>query len=122
MLFVQYLLSNEVQIAYSATEGYVPVTTKASESAEYKEYLENGDDYQVKLDAKKLLLENVDNSFVTPVFNGSASLRNAAGQLIIEAAKDGRRKGDKVDDAYFEKLFSKVYTEHHLDQIKTAKK
>ena len=26
-LFAQYLLTNDVQIAYSETEGYVPVTT-----------------------------------------------------------------------------------------------
>ena len=34
-LFVQYLLTNEVQTAYAETEGYVPVTSKAQESAEY---------------------------------------------------------------------------------------
>ncbi|MFQ9393163.1 MAG: extracellular solute-binding protein [Lachnospiraceae bacterium] len=38
-LFTQYLLSNEVQIAYSETEGYVPVTSKAQDSAEYQDYL-----------------------------------------------------------------------------------
>ena len=31
-LFVQYLMTNEVQIAYSGTEGYLPVTLKAQES------------------------------------------------------------------------------------------
>ena len=31
-LFAQYLLTNNVQIAYSQTEGYVPVTSKAQES------------------------------------------------------------------------------------------
>ena len=38
-LFTQYLLTNEVQIAYSETEGYVPVTSKAQDSAEYQDYL-----------------------------------------------------------------------------------
>ena len=37
-LFTQYLLTNEVQIAYSETEGYLPVTSKAHESAEYRDY------------------------------------------------------------------------------------
>ena len=32
-LFAQYMLTNEVQIAYSSTEGYVPVTSKAQRSA-----------------------------------------------------------------------------------------
>ena len=36
-LFAQYLLTNDVQIAYSETEGYVPVTSKAQNSPEYQE-------------------------------------------------------------------------------------
>ena len=86
-LFAQYLLTNDVQIAYSQTEGYIPVTTKAQESEEYIDYLsregeDNSTYYDVKIKACKLLLDNIDNTFVTPVFNGSTSLRNAAGQLI----------------------------------------
>ena len=38
-LFAQYLLTNEVQIAYSQTEGYVPVTSKAQNSDTYLDYL-----------------------------------------------------------------------------------
>jgi multiple sugar transport system substrate-binding protein len=38
-LFMQYMLTNEVQLAYSGTEGYVPVTEKAQASAEYADYL-----------------------------------------------------------------------------------
>ena len=34
-LFTQYLLTNDVQTAYSETEGYVPVTSKAQESDQY---------------------------------------------------------------------------------------
>ena len=60
-LFAQYMLTNEVQIAYSQTEGYLPVTSKAQESAEYQNYLSrSGEDndtyYSVKIDATKLLL------------------------------------------------------------------
>ena len=64
-LFAQYLLTNEVQIAYAETEGYVPVTAKAQQSAEYRDYLERcGEDnelhYDVKIKAARLLLENVE--------------------------------------------------------------
>ena len=38
-LFTQYLLTNDVQIAYSETEGYIPVTKKAQEAAAYQDYL-----------------------------------------------------------------------------------
>ena len=36
-LFTQYLLTNSVQVAYSQTEGYVPVSVMAQESPEYQD-------------------------------------------------------------------------------------
>lgn len=119
-LFAQYLLSNKVQIAYSGTEGYVPVTLSAQESDEYQDYLSRaGEDndtyYDVKIKAAEILLEHADDTFVTPVFNGSASLRNAAGQLIEDVVKSVRRK-QTVDDAYLETLYSDVSALYHLDE------
>ena len=38
-LFAQYLLSNDVQIAYAETEGYTPVTEKARADESYQAYL-----------------------------------------------------------------------------------
>ncbi len=121
-LFVQYLLSDEVQIAYAQTEGYTPVTEKARENAEYLEYLSDtsgdADHYSVKLAATKLLLENTENTFVTPVFNGSASLRSAAGQLIEDTTKSVRRK-TTVDESYIDNLFDDVTSLYRLDQIES---
>ncbi len=119
-LFAQYLLTNEVQIAYAQTEGYVPVTQKAQQDAGYLEYLsaggqDNGLHYEVKIKASRLLLEQMDHTFVTPVFNGSASLRDAAGQLIEDTVKSVRRK-QTVDDAYMEKLFRDAASLYRLDQ------
>lgn len=120
-LFAQYLLTNDVQIAYSQTEGYVPVTAKAQNSAEYQDYLsrageDNSTYYDVKIKAAKLLLDNTDNTFVTPVFNGSASLRSAAGQMIENVTKSVRRK-EEVDDAYIEKLYDDMTSLYRLDPI-----
>lgn len=120
-LFAQYMLTNEVQIAYAQTEGYVPVTSKAQESAEYQDYLSRGGEdnemyYLVKIQATKLLLEHVGHTFVTPVFNGSASLRDAAGQLIENTVKSVRRN-QTVDEAYFEKLYSDITALYRLDQL-----
>jgi multiple sugar transport system substrate-binding protein len=120
-LFTQYMLTNDVQIAYSQTEGYVPVTSKAQNSAEYQDYLsrsgENNDlYYEVKIQATQLLLDNTENTFVTPVFNGSASLRNAAGQLIENVNKAVRRN-QKFDAAYVEALYQEVSALYRLDQI-----
>ena len=119
-IFTQYLLTNEVQIAYSQTEGYVPVTLKAQNSEEYKDYLSReGEDndtyYHIKLKASKLLLDNTENTFVTPVFNGSTSLRDAAGTLIESVTKSVRRK-ETVDKKYIDRLFSDVVSLCNLDK------
>lgn len=120
-LFLQYLLTNDVQIAYSQTEGYAPVTSKAQNSRAYQDYLSReGEDnslyYDIKIKATKLLIENTDNTFVTPVFNGSASLRDAAGQLIETTTKSVRRK-QTVNDKFISSLFSDVSSMYRLDQI-----
>lgn len=120
-LFTQYLLTNEVQIGYAQTEGYVPVTTKAYNDTAYQDYLAHtGDDdplfYDVKLKASQLLLQHTQDTFVTPVFNGSASLRNAAGQMIENTVKSIKRK-ETVDDAYFTKLYDDVSSLYRLDQL-----
>lgn len=120
-LFMQYLLTNEVQIAYSQTEGYIPVTTKAQTAAEYQSYLaaegtDNDLHYKVKIQASKLFLNNIDHTFVTPVFAGSASVREAAGELIENVTRSVRRK-KTVDDAFLEQLFKDTAALKHLDQI-----
>ena len=117
-LFMQFMLTNEVQIAYAQTEGYVPVTTKAQNSEEYTDYLSReGEDnelyYDIKLQATKLLLENTENTFVTPVFNGSASLRDAAGQLIENVNKSVYRK----KDFDIKTLYQDVASLYRLNQI-----
>ena len=120
-LFAQYLLTNDVQIAYAETEGYVPVTKKAQSDPAYQEYLslsgtDNDTHYSVKIDAAKLLMAHTSDTFTTPVFSGSASLRDAAGQMIENVAKSVRRN-EKVDDAYMEKLFDSVTSLYRLDQL-----
>ncbi|MBE6930615.1 MAG: extracellular solute-binding protein [Ruminococcaceae bacterium] len=119
-LFAQYMLTNDVQIAYSQTEGYLPVTSKALESDVYQDYLSRaGEDnelyYDIKLDASRLLMDNIDRTFVTPVFNGSASLRDAAGMLIESVTKSMRRK-ETVDDDYLEELYADMNALYRLDQ------
>ncbi len=119
-LFAQYLLTDGVQMAYAETEGYVPVTLTARNSESYQDYLSargtDAEHYSVKIDATQMLLDNTSNTFTTPVFNGSASLRDAAGQMIESTAKSVRRK-EKVNDAYMEKLFTDVTSLYRLDQL-----
>ena len=123
-IFAQYMLTNDVQIAYSQTEGYVPVTSKAQGSDVYQDYLaREGEDndmyYDIKLKAAKLLIDNTENTFTTPVFNGSTSLRDAAGQLIENVTKSIRRK-QTVDDAYIDALYSDMTSLYRLDQTELS--
>ena len=60
------------------------------------------------------MLDHMNDTFITPVFNGSTSLRDAAGQMIENVAKSVRRK-ETIDDAYMEKLFDEVTALYHLD-------
>ena len=120
-LFAQYLLTDSVQIAYSQTEGYVPVTSKARNTAEYQDYLARaGEDddthYDVKIQAAQLLLDHPDDTFTTAVFNGSASLRNAAGQLIEDVTK-GVRRSQTVDGAFIDQLYADTAALYHLDSV-----
>ena len=119
-IFAQYLLSNDVQLGYSETEGYIPVTSKAQESEEYKDYLSkaglDGDHYDIKILASELLLNNIGNTFITPVFNGSASVRQAAGQLIESAAKRAIMKKE-FNDQFVQDVFDNCVSLYHLDSV-----
>ena len=119
-LFLQYLISNDVQLPYAETEGYVPVTSKAQQDPAYLDYLsragEDAEHYAIKIIASELLMDNTQYTFTTPVFNGSASVRDAAGELIESVTKDVRRKA-VVDDAYLDQLFDKVIALKRLENV-----
>lgn len=119
-LFVQYLLTNDIQMSYAQTEGYVPVTSSAQNDPAYLDYLSRGGEdnemyYQVKIDATKILLDNIDHTFVTPVFNGSTSVRDAAGTLIETVCNAARRK-TTVDEAYIDNTFDDISARYNLSE------
>ncbi len=120
-LFMQFLLNDKTQTAYAMTEGYIPVTQSAIDSDTYQNYLkaigtDNDTHYSIKIQASELLIDHVSDTFITPVFNGSASLRDAAGQLIEDVAKSVRRK-QTVDDVYLDELYDSTSAMYHLDTI-----
>ena len=61
----------------------------------------------------------MDRTFVTPVFNGSTSLRNAAGQLIENVNKGVRRKHEYTPENMPE-LYEEVSALYRLDQIQVS--
>lgn len=99
-IFAQYLLTKEVQLAYSQTEGYLPVTKEAINSQEFNDYMNNPNEYGVKIAATKLILDNVDNTFVTPVFNGSSLARSASGYMIEAIFNKKYQSSKGVDELY----------------------
>ena len=118
-LFTQFLLTNSVQIAYSETEGYVPVTLKAQQDPAYQDYLarsgeDNQEHYRIKIEAAQLLMANTANTFTTPVFQGSTAVRDAAGLLIENVCKSERRK-QPVDEAYLDKLRTEACSLYQLN-------
>ena len=117
-IFAQFLLNTETQMAYAKTEGYVPVTTLALNDASYKEYLNSpgidDDHYDVKIAATKLVLDNVNNTFITPVFNGSSSVRSLAGALIEQTVFLAKEATDEdIDD-----IFQRMRALYKIDNIK----
>lgn len=118
-LFAQYLLTNDIQVAYSATEGYVPVTSKAWTDEAYVDYLSRGGEdneehYSVKIDATKMLIDNTKNTFITPVFNGSVSVRDASSYLVESVTKAVRRN-KTVDDEYITSLYEDTKSLYRLE-------
>ena len=100
------------------------MTTKAQQSEAYLDYVNRaGEDndlhYWVKVETLKILQKHTDDTFVTPVFNGSASLRDAAGQMIENVTRSVRRK-ETVDDAFIDQLFVDVSALHRLDQVESS--
>ena len=72
--------------------------------------------YDVKIKAAELLLNHVEHTFVTSVFAGSASLRDAAGQLVENTVKSVRR-GQTVDETYIDEMYEDITALYRLDQI-----
>ena len=111
-LFAQFLLTNEVQLGYSHTEGYLPVTNKAIDSEEFTNYLNSTTEYKVKLDATKLVMDNIDNTFITPVFNGSANARLAATYIL-----EGSTKKKVLSKEAIEELYDKAIKQNGLADL-----
>ena len=67
-------------------------------------------------------MENTENTFVTPVFDGSATLRNEAGALIEEVTKAVRRK-KTVDDSFIDNLYAEAqFRLERVDDTVSGKK
>ena len=95
-LFVKYLTTNMAfQTEFSSTSGYMPVLESAQNEPTYKAWLDkaNGSSFLTAL-VVKVGLEQSDNYFTSPAFNGSSVARKQVGALLAKCMSE---KTDNVD-------------------------
>jgi multiple sugar transport system substrate-binding protein len=103
-LFTKFLLSEDVQIAFSQTEGYLPSSSAIISSERFKEYitksgLNNNLYYEVKIDSLKELQESIFNSKLC-----DKKTEDIYSWLINTICRDVKN-GKILDDTYYQNLF-----------------
>lgn len=97
--FIKYLLTpeNNVQICISGSEGYIPVRTSAFSTDAYLEFLEGGEGFAK---TAYVLLEEIEGHYLnTPVFTGSAKLRDEVGGIITQVLNGNKEVSKAFEDA-----------------------
>lgn len=84
-MFIKYLTNPEVNVemCIRGSEGYVPVRYSAYETEAYAYWLEEGEEYAST--AQVVSNDIRDKYLATPVFRGSAKLRDEVGSLLASA-------------------------------------
>ena len=89
-LFVKYLTTNMAfQTEFSSTSGYMPVLESAQNDANYAAWLAkaNGAEFLTAL-VVKVGLDQADNYFTSPAFNGSSVARKQVGALLAKCMSE----------------------------------
>lgn len=93
-LFLQFLLTDDVQVNFAKTEGYSPVTSTAINSVPFQSFLNDPTTYSVQRDAIQEVMNSASYSFTTPAFLGSALVRDEVGKIINKATQS---KNNNID-------------------------
>lgn len=104
--FIKYLTNanNNVEICINGSNGYVPVRESAYETDDFMAFIEGGDIYA---EASRVSFEDIDNNFiVTPVFKGSATLRDEGGSILASVFRNTKDIDTAFDDAINETLLA----------------
>ncbi len=108
-LFAKFLTTNvDFQAEFGMASGYVPVLKSVSANPAYSEFIANADGgkYIAALSAK-VCLEQVDDYYTSPAFNGSSAARDQVGGLMVKTLT---AKGDDLD-AQIDKAFQEAIDE-----------
>ncbi len=96
-LFVKELLDPEFQAAFAKAQGYMPVRISSREEATAGDGL--------IAETMKLAIDQMENYFVSPAFNGSNKAREQVGAALISVLKGTKSAKDALQDAYDEASF-----------------
>ena len=97
--FAKYITNapSNVYLCIYGSEGYLPVRYSAYDTPEFAEFLEEGEIYA---DSARVLINDIDGRyFNSPVFKGSAELRDQVGGVITEALSTSQNISDLFDKA-----------------------
>lgn len=104
---IKFLTNAEtnVELCIRGSNGYVPVRYSAYESENFTAFLLGGDIYA---ETASVILDDINNNFiVTPVFKGSAELREQGGSIITSVFTDQKENITQAfDDAINETKIS----------------
>ena len=104
-LFAKFLTTNvEYQARVSESNGYVPVMKSVQNDPTYMEFLAGADTNPTKYItayAVKVAIEQAENCYTSPAFNGSSVARIQVGYLIQKCFSDGSADVDAMINKAF---------------------
>ncbi len=98
--FAKYLTNPDVNVylCVYGSEGYLPVRYSAYETANYLDFMENGEIYA---QSAEVLIDDIDGHYLnSEVFVGSAQLRDQVGGVLTQILKGTKTNvSEAIDDA-----------------------
>lgn len=97
-LFVKFLVTNvDFQAEFAAASGYVPVLKSVENHPVYSKKLAEADGYEnIAYLSAKVCLEQEENYFTSPAFNGSSTARDQVG-LLLKNCISAQQTGSELD-------------------------
>ena len=89
--FMKYITNGETnaELCIEGSEGYVPVRYSAYETAYFREFMEEGEDYAK---CYQVVVQDVTDYLVSDAFKGSATLRDEVGTLLTSSLRESKDK------------------------------
>ncbi len=99
--FLKYITNstNNPEICYLGSEGYVPVRESSYQVEFYKEYLEDNDTFLAK--TSNVVINDIKGNYITtPTFKGSSAARDYVGSIVANVFLNKMTVDEAFDYAY----------------------